>query len=102
MQEQSFNQWCILELFGHVRLAGLVSEQTIAGAAFIRIDVPETENTPAFTRIFGASAIYAINPVTEEFARSVVAQMAPTPVTMWDIREYNNKQLPQNFPHNNC
>lgn len=34
--------WAILELMGHRRLAGYVSEQEIAGAAFIRVDVPGT------------------------------------------------------------
>lgn len=38
---ESFTGWAILELMGHRRLGGYLSEQEIAGAAFIRIDVPE-------------------------------------------------------------
>jgi hypothetical protein len=37
-----FHSWAIVELFGHNQLAGLVTEQTIAGQSFIRIDVPKT------------------------------------------------------------
>ncbi len=40
MSEQTFEGWCILELMGHRKLAGLVAQQEIAGAAFLRIDVP--------------------------------------------------------------
>lgn len=32
--------WAILELMGHRRLGGYLREETIAGAAFLRIDVP--------------------------------------------------------------
>ncbi len=32
--------WAILELMGHRRLGGYLSEQTVAGASFLRIDVP--------------------------------------------------------------
>jgi hypothetical protein len=33
--------WAIIELMGHRRLAGWLSEEEVAGAAFLRIDVPE-------------------------------------------------------------
>jgi len=39
-QQKGFKEWAILELMGHRRLAGLVSEQQIGGASFIRIDIP--------------------------------------------------------------
>jgi hypothetical protein len=38
--ESAFEGWAILELMGHRRLAGYVQEATIAGGAFIRLDVP--------------------------------------------------------------
>lgn len=36
----TFEGWAILELMGHRRLAGHISEAQIGGASFIRIDVP--------------------------------------------------------------
>ena len=36
----TFEGWAILELMGHRRLAGKLSEAIIGGASFIRIDVP--------------------------------------------------------------
>jgi hypothetical protein len=41
MAEQSFEGWAILELMGHRRLGGYVTEQQVGGVAFVRIDVPE-------------------------------------------------------------
>ena len=90
MTEQ-FKTWALVELFGHSRIAGEVSEQTIAGGAMVRIDVPETETSPAFTRIVNVSAIYAINPMTEEMVRSISGQLNVKPIQPWDIREYVEK-----------
>jgi hypothetical protein len=67
-QQQSFDQWCILELFGRQVIAGRVTEQVIGGCSFIRVDVPECNGTPQFTRFYGNGAIYAMTPVSEEAA----------------------------------
>ena len=93
MTEQ-FKTWALVELFGHARIAGEVTEQTIAGGAMVRIDVPESETNPAFSRIVNVSAIYAINPMTEEMVRSIAGQLNVKPIQPWDIREYveKNKQ----------
>ncbi len=82
-----FEQWCILELFGHSRTAGLVTEQTIGGETFIRVDVPAIENGEAYSRLFGKGAIYSITPVTEETARKAVESWLPRPLSVWDVRE---------------
>lgn len=38
--EEPYSGWTIVELLGHRRLAGMVTEATIAGAGFLRIDMP--------------------------------------------------------------
>lgn len=91
MENTTFDQWALVELFGHTRIAGRVSEQTIAGGALIRVDIPETKANPSFTRFFGISAIYSINPVTEEVARHMAESIAVKPIDSWDIREYISK-----------
>lgn len=83
--EQAFDQWCIVELFGHQRLAGRVSEQVIAGTSFVRVDVPECEGRPAFTTFKGGSAIYGITPVSEEIARAVAANIGARPVQSYEL-----------------
>lgn len=88
MQQEQFKTWALVELFGHTRIAGEVSEQSIAGGAMVRIDVPKTSKNDAFTRIVNVSAIYAINPMTEESARMIAENMSYAPIDMWDIQTY--------------
>lgn len=96
MTTEKFELWAILELFGHSRMAGKVSEQTIGSASFIRIDVPETKSQPAFSRIVNPSAIYAINPVTEEVALQMAEGIQNKPIESWDIRKMQEKLLALN------
>lgn len=92
MQNEKFETYALIELFGHTRMAGKVSEQSIGGSTFIRVDVPETESQGAFTRLLNPSAIYAINPVTEEVADHLAKQFQVKPIDMWDIREILEKE----------
>ncbi len=87
MTEQ-FKTWAMVELFGHTRIAGLVQEMNISGGAMVRIDVPQINDEPAFTRIVNVSAIYAINPMTEESARLIAQSITARPVDRWDIQTY--------------
>lgn len=87
MEQPKFDQWCIVELFGHQRIAGRVTEQTIGGCAFVRVDVPAVGDVPAYTRLFGQGAIYAINPVTEEVARASANAYRAVPVSPYEIPE---------------
>lgn len=77
---EKFEQWCVVEIMGHKRFAGFVTEQAIGGASFVRIDVPEItlpngKKLPAFTKLFGASSIYCLSPCTEETARAFAETM---------------------------
>lgn len=88
-QATQFEEWAVLELFGHQRLAGLVTEVQLGGASFVRVDVPgETKKAPAkLTKMYNPSAIYSITPVTEETARMVAKSVSGEPVTRWDVQE---------------
>jgi hypothetical protein len=79
-----FDQWAIVELFGHQVIAGRVSEQTIGGSTFVRVDVPGVENgSIGFTRFYGQGAIYSITPVSEQAARLAAKRCAPRPITIY-------------------
>ena len=86
--EPKFQSWAVVELFGHARISGLCTEQNVAGTNMLRIDVPQTKAQPAFTRLLGSGAIYAINPVTEEVARAIAEQLHVAPIQPWDIRKF--------------
>ncbi|MGP3914348.1 hypothetical protein [Nonomuraea sp. 10N515B] len=81
----SFDQWVILEILGHRRLAGRVTEASIAGGSFLRIDVPEADGQPAMTQYYAPSSVYALTPTTEEIARRAAALFRPAPVSRWEL-----------------
>jgi hypothetical protein len=88
---QQFEQWVILELMGRQKIAGKATEAVVAGAGFIKIDVPETTRHPAFTRFVSPSSIYAINPVDEATARHQAERINEAPIQQWDVTEFMRK-----------
>jgi hypothetical protein len=95
----TFEGWCIIEQMGHKRMAGYVSEQTIGGHSFIRVDIPKADTPPTVpgakpngssdwyaTQFITGQTVYAITPCTEEIARKVAANSQPQPVTEWDLK----------------
>lgn len=93
-EKESFNEWALVELFGHQRIVGKVSEATLAGGAFLRVDVPSFNGACAFTRYFGPGAIYSISPVTEEIARGLMASNRHEPVSRFDMPQLAEKVDP--------
>ena len=80
--DEKFTGWVILELMGHRRLTGYLSEQEIAGRAFLRIDVP---SEPPATQFYGAEAVYCITPTTEEMARTAAKLSHIAPIQRWEL-----------------
>lgn len=91
---EKFDCWAIVEVMGHSRYAGRVTEQPIGGCAFVRVDVPAFEDYPAFTKLLGQSSIFAITPATEDIARGMAKQMRNRPVSVYDLPSaLNQRQL---------
>lgn len=83
--ETTFEGWAVLELMGHRRLAGYVSEANVAGAAMLRLDVPGKDDDVAATQFYSASALYCLTPTTEDLARAFAQQAQPEPVRRWEL-----------------
>jgi len=79
----AFEQWAILELMGHVKLAGRVTEEEHFGAKLGRIDIPNGDSFT--TQYFSGGSIYRLTPTTEEIARGVAARNQPQPVHRWEL-----------------
>ncbi len=94
---KKFDMHAIVELMGHQRIAGHVTEVAIGGAAFIRVDVPavtrrahysdKSEEVAAYTRYLSAAAIYAINPCTEEVARAAAASVYVSAPSLLEFKQ---------------
>lgn len=83
--DERFDARALVELFGHQRIAGRVSEQTIGGCSFIRVDVPAVGDVPAYTRLFGNGAIYGMTITTEAIATRLADNMRAKPINAYDI-----------------
>lgn len=96
LDRASLDTWAIVEMFGHKRIAGKVSEHVLGSAVLIRVDVPETivqrrggvpgemTTSPAFTKLLGPSSIYCLTPCSEDVARRAAQEFVrwdpPIPV----------------------
>jgi hypothetical protein len=77
--------WAVVELMGHVKSAGLVSEENHFGTVMLRLDIPEVGDKPARTEFYGGSAIYRVTPCTEEVARLVLQQSFQAPIVAYQL-----------------
>lgn len=89
--DEPFASWAIVEIMGHRKLAGFVTEQLVAGVRQLRIDVPAQEErdhpyyaerlpaTPAFTQYYGGQSLFSLTPCTEAAARAALARMTLDP-----------------------
>ena len=88
MADETYEGWAILELMGHRRLAGYVSEAELAGGKFIRIDIRpeqrEADAQPVMTQYYSPSAVFSLTPTTEDIARAM-ANRTPAPVSRFDL-----------------
>ena len=80
------SQPAVIDLFGHTRIAGKVTEATIGGSALIRVDVPETDGQQAYTRYYGVGAIYSITPTDEATMLRAASALMQEPIHPYELR----------------
>lgn len=92
-----FEEWAVVEIMGHKKFSGRVTEQSIGGVSFVRVDVPEValpERTlPAFSKLFGAGSIYCISPCTEETARAFAEQIRSESFQLYEAPRLSAPQV---------
>lgn len=80
--------WAIVELMGRRVIAGRVSEQVIAGAALLRVDIPGNGDDVVATQFYGGSSIYCLTPCDEATARKQLRDR-------WDLPPVVRLALPE-------
>ena len=80
---ERFEQWGIVELMGHQRTAGRLTEETVGGANMLRVDVPDGELFR--TAYYGPSAIYALHVTDEKVARAAASGMGRRPPYAYEV-----------------
>lgn len=83
MEETIIEQWGIVEILGHVKMAGRITEEERFGSKLGRVDIPDGDKF--VTVYFGGDSLYRFTSVSEEVARIVAKSNQPTPVFSWEI-----------------
>jgi len=94
-EKNGFDQWAIIDLFGHQRIAGHITEAQIAGQGFIRVDVPGPDGETLWSRFLNPSAVYGISPVSMEVALKSAAMFSEPPVHPWELKQLTSEGVPE-------
>lgn len=94
---EKFETWGLVEVMGHSRYAGLITEQAVGGCNFVRVDVPASEGKPGFTKLLGQSSIFAITPTTEQIARGMAMNIRNAPINVYDLPEFKRQPVLPEF-----
>jgi|GEM_PF-2738657 len=81
-QPKAGEVWGIVEVMGHSKYAGRLSEYTGLGPALLRVEVPAVGERPTFEKLLGNTAIFAITPCTKEAAVRAAECFAVRPLGM--------------------
>lgn len=92
MSDKVEPMFAVVELLGHQRMAGRVSEVSMFGSTLGRVEIP-TGPDAWQTVYFGGAAVFRISPCDEATARAVAASCRPEPVHAYEL-----PRLPQPVP----
>ena len=98
--EPEMKSWALVELFGHQRIIGFLTQQTFGSGVLFRVDVPDLlkdskVQRKGFTRYFGLSAIYSITPIDEQTVRELLPMIDGTPAARpLTLRSFDREEYP--------
>ncbi|MBS4034368.1 MAG: hypothetical protein KGZ85_07895 [Ignavibacterium sp.] len=70
--QETIETWAYIEIMGHNRIAGRVSERKVGIQVMLQVDVPKPDEGFSHTELFSPSSIFSIKPTTEEWCRKFV------------------------------
>jgi hypothetical protein len=84
MSDEQVESWAVVELLGHVTMAGRLTEEERFGSKMGRVDIPTNEG--GFTTVFfGGGSVYRITPCTEVIARAKARSHQPHPIYAYEL-----------------
>ena len=70
----SDEKWALVELVGYQQFTGKVSDQSIEGKQYIRVEVTDTKVHKSFDCKFGIESVHHITYITKEQAEIIIRQ----------------------------
>ena len=94
MQEQEkFESWCLVEIMGHLKVAGKATTMNFGSTVMLKVDIPETKSQPEFSRMFGMSSIFSITPCDEKTARIHAESYRTSPTINYSFDRVVEKEV---------
>jgi hypothetical protein len=110
-QQNKFEGWAVVEMFGHQKIAGHVTTEVYGQACLFRVDVPEMPEREMvlehydyidglrvppgskvkrpgeqpFSKLIGPGAVYAINPCNEATVREYLERERRRPLVLLEL-----------------
>lgn len=78
--------WALIELFGHQRIAGKVTQCELGAGALIRVDVPAIGDRAPLTKFYNVKAIYGITPVDQATCERMAKDIRAEPISEYSIQ----------------
>jgi len=88
--------WMFVEMLGHKRLAGFVTEEEKWGQVLMRIDIPtdiKNGKLQFTTQFYGTHALYCATPITETDAIKLAKELRPQPFGKYDLHREANRNM---------
>lgn len=94
IEKEPLKSYAVVEMMGHRKIVGLVTESDISGGQLIRVDVLGSTGEPERTEYVGVGSIYCLTIVTEEVAKKTAQSYAPRPAWAYGLESRPDRQLP--------
>lgn len=95
--QETIETWAYIEIMGHSKIAGRVSERKVGVAAMLQIDVPNPTEGFSHSALYSPQSIFSIQPTTEDWCRKFIAARVNYPVLPFIP---TSRQLAQVSPDN--
>ena len=95
-EKTTYAGWAVLELMGHVKIAGFVTEVQLAGFGVLHVAIPNDQGS-AWEQHIPPASLYRMTTVAEDVARRVAAHALNhgngLPVDEWTVRTEIREQI---------
>lgn len=96
MNNEKEQQFAVVEMMGHRKIAGAIAQSELARGSLIRVDVFGADGAIERTEHVGTAAIYDITICSEQTAKAAAIAHCPRPSFVFDILkpQSERRQLP--------
>jgi hypothetical protein len=91
----AFDDWVIVELMGHVRMTGWLTEVELFGSKLGKLSVIDKDGATVATQYFGGSSVYRITHCDEQTAKDLARSPDLDSNVSWSVREQIEREYKQ-------